>query len=116
MKSSGNFNLITDNELKLLLFAYDAQYQTLKTLETAELQVVVSITGPYILKYVPIDDLENAKKERINNVDVNAIMNDIEFTNNIILRRNNRTELLSVYTETLSIARRITQALERNIK
>jgi hypothetical protein len=27
LKSSGNFNLITDNELKLLLFAYDAQYQ-----------------------------------------------------------------------------------------
>jgi hypothetical protein len=116
LKNSGNFNLISDNGLKLLLFEHDAQYQVIKTLENAELQVVVGITGPYILKYIPIDDPAKANAQIMNKLNVQSILGDVEFINNVILRADNRQELLATYEETLVIAKKIHGALEKNVR
>jgi len=53
LKSSGYFHLIQDDQLKELLFEYDQQYQGMKAVEMAELQVSSTITGPYFIKNIP---------------------------------------------------------------
>jgi hypothetical protein len=113
MKSSGNFNLISDNELKVLLFEYDAQYQVLKTLEAAELQVVISITGPYILKYIPLSD---RSKRTIGKVNAKTFLSDIEFVNNVILRQDNRQELFDSYIKTSGIAKKIKERIQGSLR
>lgn len=113
LKSSGYFHIIRDNQLLALLFDYEQHYQGLKSVEMAEMYVSATITGPYIIKSIPIADPEKTI-ELIKNVDVKHILHDIEFVNNLHLRRDNRTELLEGYIETLSVAKRIKNVLEKN--
>ncbi len=115
LKSSANFQLIKDIELKKLLFEYDQQYQGLKSVEQAELQETVVITGPYIIKCIPFADSKQSDYW-LKTLDIGNILSDIEFVNNIVLRRGKRTELLESYNEILKIAYQIREALQRSVK
>lgn len=114
LKSSANFQLVNDIELKNLLFEYDQLYQGLKTVESAELQETIFITGPYIIKYIPFAD---SKRTQIwlRDLDMEKILGEVEFVNNIVLRLGTRQELLEGYRESLKIAHQIKEALEKNI-
>ncbi len=114
LKSSANFQLVNDIELKNLLFEYDQLYQGLKTVESAELQETVFITGPYIIKYIPSVDSKRTQAW-LKSLDMEKILGEVEFVNNIVLRLGTRQELLEGYRELLKIANRIKEALEKNI-
>lgn len=116
LKSSGNFNLLLDNQLKALLFEYDQQYQGLKSLEMAELQLTAAITAPYIIKSIPIADSLATDNNHTMNINVKRVLNDIEFLNNVALRRSTRQELFESYTETLQVATNVRNALQKNIR
>lgn len=115
LKSSANFHLLRDIGLKNLLFEYDQQYQSLKAVESAELQATIFITGPYIIKYIPLSDaqrsaywLENFKEE--------IVLRNVEFMNNIVLRMANRDELLKSYVSILKTARQIEGSVKYNLE
>jgi hypothetical protein len=114
LKSSANFHLVNDIELKNLLFEYDQLYQSLKTVESAELQETVFITGPYIIKYIPLIDSKRTEAW-LKSLDIEKILGEVEFGNNLVLRLGTRQELLDGYQESLKIAHQIKEALEKNL-
>lgn len=111
LKSSGNFHLINDNELKNLLFEYDQQYQGMKLIEAAELQVMATITGPYFIKRIPLD----TANIRVKRFEVEKIITEVEFVNNIELRLGNRKELLNNYAMISDLAKKISNLLNKHI-
>jgi hypothetical protein len=115
LKSGGYFHLIKDNELKQTLFEYDQQYQGLKAVELAELQVMSAITGPYIIKLIPLNGRSKIKN-RIENLEVQKIMKQVEFVNNIELRLSNRQELLEGYIALKGLAHKIKDTATKNIQ
>jgi hypothetical protein len=114
LKNSANFQLIEDIELKSLLFEYDQWYQAVKGMELAELQATVTIAGPYILKTIPLSDSPRSAYW-LNKLDVEAILNSVEFMNNVALRIGNRKDLLNSYQELLKIARQIDQSIKKHL-
>jgi hypothetical protein len=115
LKSAGYFHLIKDNELKQTLFEYDQQYQGLKAVESAELQVMSTITGPYIIKFIPLNG-RSKTENRIGAIDVQKIIVQIEFVNNIELRLSNRQELLEGYIALKELAHKIKDTATKNIE
>lgn len=115
LKSTSNFQLIQDLELKNLLFDYDQKYQALKTVEMAELLAMVNITGPYVIKYIPLTDSIRSEKW-LETLQVEDVLENIEFINNIILRLGNRRDLLKSYDAILVTAQQIRERLQLNLK
>lgn len=115
LKSSVSLQLIQDMELKNLLFDYDQQYQALKIVEAAEQQETVAITGPYIIKYIPLADSKRSD-DWLKNLAMENILSDVEFVNNVILRLEKRKELLEGYKKVLDLAHQIQDALKRNLQ
>jgi hypothetical protein len=103
LKSSGNLHLIKDIQLKNLLFAYYNETQHIKEVQEAERQAAITLSGVYFLKQIPLD-------EQIGHVipmatkDMNELLKNIEFDNNVLLRVLNRKELLDIYQRTDSLA------------
>lgn len=114
LKSTSNFQLIQDLELKKLLFDYDQKYQALKTVEMAELHAMVSITGPFVIKYIPLTDSIRSEKWLLR-LHVEDVLGNVEFINNIILRLGNRMDLLQSYDAILNTARQIRERLRLNL-
>src|SRR5688572_6812037 len=114
LKTSANFQLIKDIELRKLLFEYDQDYQTIKAMEAAELQATVTIAGPYIMKSIPISDSPRSSYW-LEKLDVEAILGSVEFINNVSLRIGNRKELLQSYEEIRNTAVQIDSAIQRNL-
>ncbi len=103
LKSSGNLHLIKDIQLKNLLFAYYSETQHIKEVQDAERQTAITLSGAYFLKQFPLDEMRS-QVSSMTQKDMNAILKNIEFDNNVLLRVLNRKELLDIYQRTDSLA------------
>jgi hypothetical protein len=112
LKSSGNLHLIEDIQLKNLLFAYYNETQLIKELQDAERQTTISLSGVFFLKQIPLDDHRNQIVSASDKA-MTALISDIEFNNNVLLRVTNRNELLGVYKKTDSLANLLHSAFAR---
>jgi hypothetical protein len=103
LKSSGNLHLIKDIQLKNLLFAYYSETQHIKEVQDAERQTAITLSGAYFLKQFPLDE-NRSQVISISTKDMNELLKNIEFDNNVLLRVLNRKELLDIYQRTDSLA------------
>ena len=103
LKSSGNLHLIKDIQLKNLLFAYYSETQHIKEVQDAERQTTITLSGAYFLKQFPLDEIRS-QEISIMTKDMNAVLKNIEFDNNVLLRVLNRKELLDIYQRADSLA------------
>ena len=112
LKSSGNLHLIKDIQLKNLLFAYYSETQHIKEVQDAERQTAITLSGAYFLKQFPLDEMRS-QVSSMTQKDMNAILKNIEFDNNVLLRVLNRKELLDIYQRTDSLAELLHNNLEK---
>jgi len=110
LKSSGNLHLLKDLRLKNLLFAYYNMAQNIKEVQDAEQQATIVISGAYFLKRVPLSTT-GSKASPINDQSLQTLAGDIEFRNNVILRVDNRRELLIGYQKADSLVTQVRRAL-----
>jgi len=103
LKSSGNLHLIKDIRLKNLLFAYYNETQHIKEVQDAERQTTITLSGAYFLKQFPLDETETHEISLTAN-DMNSVLKNVEFDNNVLLRVLNRKELLGIYQRADSLA------------
>ena len=103
LKSSGNLHLIKDIQLKNLLFAYYSETQHIKEVQDAERQTAITLSGAYFLKQFPLDEIRS-QEISITTKDLNPLLHNVEFDNNVLLRVLNRTELLDIYQRADSLA------------
>jgi hypothetical protein len=103
LKSSGNLHLIKDIQLKNLLFAYYSEAQHIKEVQDAEQQATIILSGTYFLKQFPLDENRNTTIS-IAPREMNDILKNVEFGNNVLLRVSNRKELLDIYQRADSLA------------
>jgi hypothetical protein len=103
LKSSGNLHLIKDIQLKNLLFAYYNETQHIKEVQDAERQTTITLSGAYFLKQIPLDEMRS-QVSSMTTKDMNELLKNIEFDNNVLLRVLNRKELLDIYQRTDSLA------------
>jgi hypothetical protein len=113
LKSSGNLHLIKDVDLKWLLFAYYNQAQVIKEVQDAEQQATITLVGPYFLQRFPMDDGlgHSATLEKGAGA---GVAEDVEFRNLVLLRVENRKELLALYQAADSLATKLQTALQQN--
>ncbi|HET7000134.1 MAG TPA: hypothetical protein VFI33_02450, partial [Puia sp.] len=114
LKSSGNLHLIKDIHLKNLLFAYYNETQHIKEVQDAERQATIILSGAYFLKQIPIDPMRSQSIPMTAN-DMNGLLKNIEFDNNVLLRVLNRKELLDIYQRTDSLAELLHNELLKKI-
>ena len=110
LKSSGNLHLISDLELKNLLFAYYNQAQIIKETQDAEQQATINLSGPYFLKRFVLDEKADSTSSMLVNVP-NIFAKEPEFQNNVMLRVSNRKELMELYKMAQSMAAELHQKL-----
>ena len=103
LKSSGNLHLIKDIQLKNLLFAYYNESEHIKEVQDAERQTAITLSGAYFLKQFPLDG-NRSQVSSMTTKDMNELLKNIEFDNNVLLRVLNRNELLDIYQRTDSLA------------
>ncbi len=103
LKSSGNLHLIKDIPLKNLLFAYYSETQHIKEVQDAERQTAITLSGAYFLKQFPLDE-NRSQVITATTKDMNELLKNIEFDNNVLLRVLNRKELLDIYQRADSLA------------
>jgi hypothetical protein len=106
LKSSGNLHLIKDIRLKNLLFAYYNETQHIKEVQDAERQTTITLSGAYFLKQFPLDEIRS-QEISFTTKEMYAILKNIEFGNNVLLRVLNRKELLDIYQRTDSLAKQL---------
>ena len=103
LKSSGNLHLIKDIPLKNLLFAYYNETQLIRELQDAERQTAITLSGSYFLKQFPLGNHMSEVNFKTTN-EIKAVLTNLEFNNNVLLRISNRKELLDIYQSTDSLA------------
>ncbi|MBS1500965.1 MAG: hypothetical protein JST32_02800 [Bacteroidetes bacterium] len=107
LKSSGNLHLLKNIHLKNLLFSYYSTAQGIKEMQDAEQQATITVTGPYFFKHF---DLSSTGKP-ISQQELQTLLNDREFSNNLQLRIHNREELAHGYLRAGSLAKEIRKEL-----
>jgi hypothetical protein len=115
LKSSGNLHLIKDIQLKNLIFAYYSVTQNIRDNQDAEQQATIALSGAYFLKHFSLNDPENEPVGNVQN-EVAGLENNLEFSNNVLLRVSNRKELLSIYEKADSLATQLKKELIKKIK
>lgn len=106
LKSSGNLHLLKDIQLKNLLFAYYSLAQNIREVQDAERQATIVISGPYFLRKFPLGkSVSGAATMSLQ--EQQALAKDIEFGNNVLLRVENRKELLEDYQRAATLATQI---------
>jgi len=110
LKSSGNLHLIKDIQLKNLLFAYYSETQHIKEVQDAERQTAITLSGAYFLKQFPLDG-NRSQVGSVTTQDMNGLLKNIEFDNNVLLRVLNRNELLDIYQRADSLAQLLNKDL-----
>ncbi len=115
LKHSGNLHLLDDIQLKNLLFAYYSLAQNIKEVQDAEQQATIIIAGPYFLKHFPLSDAA-ARQPVMDPQQLQALARDVEFGNNVLLRVENRKELLGDYKMADSLGRRLRGVLMEKVK
>jgi len=113
LKNSGNLRLLKDIHLKNLLFSYYNIARDIKEVQDAEQQTTIVITGPYFIKHFAFSDIG---KQGISQQELQRLSGDIEFDNNLLLRRHNRSELLEGYQKANKLAGELKQTLEERVK
>lgn len=114
LKSSGNLHLITDLNLKNLLFTYYSKTANIRETQDAEQQATITLSGRYFLQLFSMDD--SAAVPGIHDPGgLRSLGRNIEFRNNVLMRVSNRTELLTLYKEAEELASRL-RALLQNVK
>jgi len=113
LKNSGNLHLLKDIHLKNLLFTYYNMARDIKEVQDAEQQTTIVITGPYFIKHFAFG---NIGKQAISQQDLQKLSADVEFDNNLLLRRHNRTELLEGFLKANKLAAELKKELEEKIK
>jgi hypothetical protein len=93
--------LLKDIELKNLLFAYYSLAQNIREVQDAERQATIVISAPYFLRKFPLGRGTLTLEEQ------QALAKDIEFGNNVLLRVENRKELLEDYKRAAALATKI---------
>jgi hypothetical protein len=104
LKSSGNLHLLKDIQLKNLLFAYYSLAQNIKEVQDAERQATIVISAPYFLRRFPLGRGANGAMTQ---EEQRALAKDVEFGNNVLLRIENRKELLEDYKRAAGLAMEI---------
>jgi len=102
LKSSGNLHLLKDIQLKNLLFAYYSLAQNIREVQDAERQATIVITAPYFLRKFPLGGAAALTLQ-----EQQAMAKDVEFGNNVLLRVENRKELLGDYQRAVALAKEI---------
>ena len=110
LKSSGNLQLLKDIQLKNLLFAYYSQALIIKEMQDAEQLATITLSGNYFLKRFPLHDSDSLTALSQPDGIVDVIKN-FEFENNVILRVQNRNELLEDYRRGESLALQVKNKL-----
>jgi|SRR5450432_1224903 len=105
LKGSGNLAIIHDIELKNALFSFYNETQHIKENQNAEQQTVIVISGNYFLKNFPLGS---------NSDQMVSIPTDFEFRNHVLLRFENRNELMQLYKNAGKIAGQLETLLEKN--
>jgi hypothetical protein len=113
LKSSGNLHLIRNIQLKNLLFAYYNETQQIKEVQIAEQQTTIILAGAYFLKQVPLDKYNIRNGISHSEQELQSLVTNIEFNNNVLLRVTNREELLRIYQNTDSLAKQLVNELAR---
>jgi hypothetical protein len=111
LKSSGNLHLIADISLKNLLFTYYSLTQTIKETQDAEKQAVIDIAAPYLFHRFALDGGPRGAGAQTGGPRAVPAPGDNEFRNIVLLRVDNRRELLDDYRRADSLAARITAAM-----
>jgi hypothetical protein len=117
LKNSGNLRLIRDIPLKNLLFAYYNHAQVIREIQDAELQATIAISGPYFLKRFPLGEPGRPLGEAgssppvLTSAELQELPKNIEFGNNVLLRVNNRQELLERYQRAAELGERLKKML-----
>ena len=114
LKSSGNLHLIKDIQLKNLIFAYYSVTQNIRDNQDAEQQATIPLSGAYFLKHITLNDPGNEPSGN-NQDEIAGLDNNIEFSNNVLLRVSNRRELLSIYEKADSLAVQLKNELIKKI-
>lgn len=114
LKNSGNLHLLKDIDLKNSLFAYYSATQNIKELQDAEQLATINISGPFFLKRFQMD---NSTRQGASTASGNYgdLLKSIEFRNNVLLRVNNRQELLVQYQNTCVLYSQVKKALLANL-
>jgi hypothetical protein len=112
LKNSGNLHLLKDVQLKNLLFAYYNQTQIIADVQGAEQMATITLTGPYFFKHFSLAD-STSKENPTSQENMNEALNNIEFSNNVLLRLSNREELLDRYQKANSMALRLEDLLRK---
>ncbi len=115
LKSSGNLHLLKDVRLKNLLFAYYAEAQHIRELQNAEQQATIVLSGNYFLKLFSVDDKISHGDPALAN-SIPALLNSVEFDNQVLLRVSNRKELLAVYKNADSLCGELKKELSAKIE
>jgi hypothetical protein len=115
LKNSGNLHLLDDIQLKNLLFAYYSQAQNIKEAQDAEQQATIIIAGPYFLKRFPLNNGAN-RQMVMDPRQFQALSEDVEFENNVLLRVENRKELMQGYQIADSLGGRLRSALLSKVR
>jgi hypothetical protein len=115
LKNSGNLHLLGDIQLKNLLFAYYSLAQNIKETQDAEQQATIIISGPYFLKHFPLSGAAGSQPV-MDPQQLQALARDVEFGNNVLLRVENRKELLGDYKMADSLGGRLREVLVEKVK
>ena len=112
LKSTGNMQVISSFPLKNALFDYYKQYEAIAQVETTEAETTNAIVGPYLLRRFPLvykaDNTAKANWE--------AIINETEFQNTLLIRRSTREELLHDYQQSLASGKQILSLVKPQLK
>jgi hypothetical protein len=115
LKNSGNLHLLGDIQLKNLLFAYYSLAQIIKETQDAEQQATIIISGPYFLKHFPLSG-DAGPQPVMDPQQLQTLSRDVEFGNNVLLRVENRKELLEDYKMADSLGGRLRGVLMEKVR
>ena len=110
LESSGNLHLIENPELKNLLFSYYRQTRNIQSLQEAEQQATIALSGSFFLKNFPFGNFATVNAD---STSIFAAAKTIEFHNNVLLRVSNRKELLENYVMADSTVQLLEKALTK---
>jgi hypothetical protein len=114
LKNSGNLHVLKDIQLKNLLFAYYNQVQVIREIQDAEQQATITISGPYFFKRFPLGDAGN-QQPGMSSTELQDLSKNIEFGNNVLLRVNNRQELLERYQRAILLGTQLKKSLSAKV-
>ena len=116
LRSSGNMHLLGDFELKGALFDYYKDYESTQQVESAERDVTINLTAPYLVRRLPLSNRPVANGKFHHEADLLVLLSEVEFQNNMYIRQSTREELLGDYKSILEQCEAIQARLKQRIR